>query len=323
MMRLAERLAAPRIFLAPMAGVTDAAYRLIARKHGAELAYTEMVSVAGIHYRSEKTWELVHPHADEPEIAVQLFGSVPAQFEEAAAQVVERVGEKLALIDINMACPVPKVTRKGEGSALMDDPERAAEIVRAARRGAGDDVDVTVKIRRGRTAGSELAPAFAQVMEDAGAAAITVHGRFASELYRGTSDWPCVERVADAVSIPVIGSGDMLDAATVARVLSKGCVKAVMVARGSYGNPWIFEDAQAALKGEAAPIRTAAERLDALEEHIELLVSTDAHLARARSLFGWYVRGLPHASELRGRGMSCSTLDDYHALIACARQQLS
>ena len=323
MMRLPERLSTPKIFLAPMAGVTDAAYRLICCAHGAQLAYTEMVSVAGIHYKSDKTWELVKPHASEPEIAVQLFGSVPAQFEEAAAQVVERVGEKLALIDINMACPVRKVVSKGEGSALMEDPARAAQIVRATRKGTGDAVDVTVKIRRGCTAARELAPAFAQIMEDAGAAAIAVHGRYASEFYRGVSDWGCVERVADAVSVPVIGSGDMLDAPTVARVLQEGRVKAVMVARGSYGNPWIFEDAQALLKGEDVPEHTAAERLDALEEHIKMLVATGAHIARARSLVGWYIKGLPHAAELRCRGMSCSTLDDYLDLIAFARGHLS
>lgn len=322
-MRFTERLSSKTIFLAPMAGVTDAAYRMVARGHGADLAYTEMVSVAGIHYRSEKTWELVMPHADEPDIAVQLFGSSPDQFEEAAFQVAERVGEKLACIDINMACPVPKVIRKGEGSALMDDPDRAAQIVRAARRGVGDTVDVTVKIRRGHTAGEELAPAFAQVMEDAGAAAIAVHGRFASQLYRGAADWSCVERVADAVDIPVIGSGDLLTAATVARVLAEGRVSSVMVARGSYGNPWIFEDAKALLGGRTAAEHDAGERLDTLEEHIGLLVATGAHLARARSLFGWYMKGLPHAAELRARGMACTALEDYLALIANARSWLS
>ena len=322
-MRVSQRLASPQVLLAPMAGVTDAAYRLICRAHGADLAYTEMVSVAGIHYRSDKTWELVYPHDDEPEIAVQLFGSEPAQFEEAAAKVVERVGEKLALIDINMACPVPKVVRKGEGSALMDDPARAAGIVRATRAGAGDGVDVTVKIRRGRTVGNEVAPAFAQVMEDAGAAAIAVHGRFASDYYRGSSDFGCVERVAEAVSIPVIASGDMLTAPRIAEVLQTSKVSAVMVARGSYGNPWIFEDAKRLLEGGSAPKHDALERLDALEEHIRLIVATGAHLAFARRLVGWYVKGLHAASALRNAGMECSSLDDYLDLIQTARAHLS
>lgn len=321
-MRLIERFATPQVFLAPMAGVTDAAYRLIMREHGAQLAYTEMVSVAGIHYRSEKTWELVYPHKEEPEIAVQLFGSVPEQFEEAAAAVAERVGEKLALIDINMACPVPKVVRKGEGSALMEDPERAADIVKAAIRGTGPSIDVSVKIRRGRYAGNEVAPEFAKAMEQAGAAAVAVHGRFASEFYRGTSDFSAVERVAQAVSVPVIASGDMFDAAYIADVLANSPAKAVMVARGSYGNPWIFEDSLAVLNGEPQPEHDGYERLDALEEHIRLLISTGAHLARARSLVGWYLKGIPHASELRAKGMQCTSLEDYLALISFARDHL-
>ena len=322
MMRLDERLSSSNVFLAPMAGVTDAAYRLICRAHGADLAYTEMVSVAGIHFRSAKTWELVIPHHDEPEIAVQLFGSIPAQFEEAAAQVVERVGEKLALIDINMACPVRKVISKGEGSALMEDPDKAAEIVRAARRGAGEAVDVTVKIRRGRTTGTELAPEFAQAMEAAGAAAVAVHGRYASEFYRGTSDFGCVERVADAVTIPVIASGDMLDAVRIAEVIGSGRVAAVMVARGSYGNPWIFEDAKRMMSGEDLPVHGAAAKLDALEEHLRFLGATEAHIARARSLVGWYVRGVPGASALRNTAMTCTSLDDYLDLIETARTRL-
>ena len=322
MMRLDERLSSSNVFLAPMAGVTDAAYRLICRAHGADLAYTEMVSVAGIHFRSAKTWELVIPHHDEPEIAVQLFGSIPAQFEEAAAQVVERVGEKLALIDINMACPVRKVVSKGEGSALMEDPDKAAEIVRATRRGAGEAVDVTVKIRRGRTTGTELAPEFAKAMEAAGAAAVAVHGRYASEFYRGSSDFGCVERVADAVSIPVIASGDMLDAVRISEVLGGGRVAAVMVARGSYGNPWIFEDAKRMMSSEGVPVHDAAAKLDALEEHLRLLVATEAHIARARSLVGWYVRGVPGASALRNTAMTCTSLDDYLDLIETARTRL-
>ena len=169
--------------MAPMAGVSDAAYRVMARAGGAGFAYTEMVSVAGIHFSGEKTWELVIPDECEPDIAVQLFGSDPSQFAEAATAVQERLGNKLLLIDVNMACPVPKVTRKGEGSALMGDPDRAAEIVRAV---AGScEVPTTLKIRAGRTADAMVAPEFARRMVDAGAAAVAVHGRFASQFYRG------------------------------------------------------------------------------------------------------------------------------------------
>ena len=187
---LRERLAHNPVLMAPMAGVSDGAYRLLARSGGAALAYTEMVSVAGIHFGGEKTWQLVYPLDPEPDIAVQLFGSKPEQFREAASQIAERLGSKLALIDINMACPVPKVVKKGEGSALLDNPVRAAEIVRACI--SEVDVPVTAKIRRGRTVGSERAPEFARALEAAGAAAVTVHGRFAAQLYQGKADWDCV-----------------------------------------------------------------------------------------------------------------------------------
>ena len=295
--------------MAPMAGVSDAAYRVMARAGGAGFAYTEMVSVAGIHFSGEKTWELVIPDECEPDIAVQLFGSDPSQFAEAATAVQERLGNKLLLIDVNMACPVPKVTRKGEGSALMGDPDRAAEIVRAV---AGScEVPTTVKIRAGRTADAMVAPEFARRMVDAGAAAVAVHGRFASQFYRGESDRGVVEAVAGAVDVPVIGSGDVLSArAAVDMVECAGCAGS-FVARGTYGNPWIFSDARARLRGEEQSRRSMAERLAAFCLHVRLLEATGAHMARARSLAGWYLRGVPNASSWRARAMTCVSVDDY------------
>ncbi len=306
---LRERLCAHPYLMAPMAGVTDAAYRMMARAGGAGLVYTEMVSVAGIHYGGEKTWELVYPKDPEPDIAVQLFGSKPEQFREASAAVSERLGDRLALIDINMACPVPKVTRKGEGSALMRDVPRAQAIVRACREEA--EVPVTVKIRRGYAEGEETAVPFARAMEEAGACAVAVHGRYASQLYRGSASWETVRDVASALDIPVIGSGDVMSADAARRMRQECGVAAVMVARGSYGNPWIF---RAAETGEAAATK-AQERLAAFALHVRLLDATDAHLARARSLAGWYLKGMPNASALRNRAMQCTSPDDYLALI--------
>ena len=315
---LAERLAANPFLMAPMAGVSDAAYRLMARAGGAALAYSEMVSVAGIHYGGDKTWELVLPDAAEPDIAVQLFGSDPAQFREAAEAVCVRLGARLALMDINMACPVPKVTRKGEGSALLDEPTRAAAIVRACREGvdaAGAEVPVTVKIRSARRTGEpEVAPDFARAMEDAGASAVAVHGRTASQLYRGEADWGVVERVAGAVDIPVIGSGDVRGAAEAVRMLRECGCTAVMVARGTYGNPWCFGDACELLEGRDAPEHDAAERLRAFCCHVRLLEATGAHMARARSLAGWYFRGLPGAAALRDEAMRARTAGEFLTL---------
>ena len=311
---LAERLRATPLLMAPMAGVSDAAYRMMARCGGAALAYSEMVSVAGLHYGGAKTWELVVPHDPEPDIAVQLFGSDPEQFREAVTLVCDRLGAQLALIDINMACPVPKVTRKGEGSALLDDPQRAAAIVRACVAESG--VPVTVKIRRARRTGDvEVAPAFARAMEDAGAAAVAVHGRTASQLYRGEADWGVIDRVAQAVSVPVIGTGDVRTAEDAARMLRETGATAVMVARGTYGNPWIFDDAQRILAGEERHLHDTSQRLAAFACHVRLLEATGAHLARARSLAGWYLRGMPNAAQWRDRAMQCRGVEDYLSLV--------
>ncbi len=298
--------------MAPMAGVSDAAYRIVARAHGARLAYSEMVSVAGLHYGSDKTWELVVPHDEEPTLAVQLFGSEPAQFREAAAAVARRLGSRLALIDVNMACPVPKVTKNGAGSALLDDPTRAAEILQACHAGlddAGAGVPVTAKIRRGRRMGEEVAPEFSQALEAAGAEAIAVHGRFAKQLYHGEADWGCVRRVADAVSIPVIGSGDVYRHDDALRMMGETGCAAVMVARGTYGNPWVFS-------GE---VPTTEQRLQTFADHVRLLEATGAHMARARSLAGWYFKGMPGAARLRGEAVRCSTAEEFLALVDQAR----
>ena len=318
---LADRLAQSPFLMAPMAGVSDAAYRMMARAGGAALAYSEMVSVAGLHYGGAKTWELVVPHDPEPDIAVQLFGSQPDQFREAVALVGERLGDRLTLIDINMACPVPKVTRKGEGSALLDEPERAAAIVRACL--DESRVPVTVKIRSARRTGEpEVASEFALAMEQAGASAVAVHGRTASQMYRGEADWGVVARVTDAVSIPVIGSGDVRTAADAARMLQSTGVTAVMVARGTYGNPWVFDGAKRIAAGEDEPTIPIEERLSAFVCHVRLLKATGAHMARARSLAGWYLRGVPNAAQWRERAMHCNGVEEYCALTEALRADM-
>ncbi len=309
---LAERLAANPFLMAPMAGVTDAAYRMMMRAGGAALAYTEMVSVTGIHYKSEKTWQLVEPNLGEPDIAVQLFGSDPDHFREAAVQVAERVGDKLALVDVNMACPVPKVTKGGAGSALLSEPERAAQIVRVLREELS--VPVTVKIRVGRTPDALVGPDFARAMEDAGAQAVAVHGRVASQMYRGESDSSLIAKVVRAVSVPVIASGDALTAARAADLVEKTGAAACFVARGSYGDPWIFDNARRVAAGECEKPVTVQMRLAAFRLHVRLLEATGAHMARARSLAGWYLRGVPEAAAWRERAMHCKGTADYLAL---------
>ena len=278
------------------------------------MAYTEMVSVAGLSYKSAKTWVLVEPEPEEPQICVQLFGTKPEQFAFAVDAVQERVGEKLSLIDINMACPARKVITKGEGSALMKEPELAASLVEACVREAR--VPVTVKIRRGFAAGENTAAEFAARMEQAGAAAVAVHGRTANQLYTGEADWSVVDAVARRVEVPVIGSGDVLSAQQAVERLRTTGAEAVFIARGIYGNPWIFGDARdLALHGVPVPERSDMERLEALREHLTLLHQTQPFMARARSFASWYLKGMPHAAAWRCRVVQCTSYEEFMALI--------
>lgn len=307
-------LAEQPFLLAPMAGVTDAAYRIMCRRRGARLAYSEMVSVAGLAYASNKTWRLVLPEDEEPQICVQLFGSKPEQFAAAVAAVQERVGDRLTLIDINMACPARKVITKGEGCALMEAPERAEQIVRACVGEAR--VPVTVKMRTSFTTGERTAPDFARRLEAQGAAAVAVHGRSAKQLYTGQADWSIIDDVAHAVDIPVIGSGDVFSAADAVRMLDETAASGVFIARGTYGNPWIFDDARAlAREGMPPVVRSYAERLGALREHLGLTHRYLPLMSRARTYATWYLKGMPHAAAWRGSVVRCSTYEEFMALI--------
>lgn len=312
-------LAESPFLMAPMAGVTDQAYRLMGYAGGAALAYSEMVSCAGIHYGGAKTWELVDPDPAEGPLAVQLFGSDPELFAEAAEKVQARLGDRLALIDINMACPVPKVTKKGEGSALLDSPALAGEIVQACM--GHCSVPVTVKTRRARRPGDDQVMDLALAVQAAGASAVGVHGRYASQFYCGESDDGPVTEVAAALDIPVIATGDALTPERCVDLLGTGA-SGVFVARGTYGDPWIFSDALALLRGDPVPERTLHQRLAAFKLHVRLLEATGTHIARARSLAGWYLRGLPNAASWRERAMHCSTVEEYCALADAAEQDL-
>lgn len=309
-----DLLAEQPFLLAPMAGVTDAAYRIMCRRRGARLAYSEMVSVAGLAYASNKTWRLVLPEDEELQICVQLFGSKPEQFASAVEAVQERVGDKITLIDINMACPARKVITKGEGSALMETPELAEEIVRACVGAAR--VPVTVKMRTAFRSGERTAPELARRLEAAGVSAVAVHGRTAKQLYTGSADWSVIDEVARAVDVPVIGSGDVFDAEAAARMLNETAASGVFIARGTYGNPWIFTDALAcAREGQLAPPHDALERLDALREHLGLVHRYLPFMARARTFATWYLKGMPHAAAWRGRVVQCTTYDEFMELV--------
>ena len=300
-----------RLLLAPMAGVSDEAFRTLCREQGADLTYTEMVSAKGLSYANEKTRHLLHLAEGEDQVAVQLFGHEPDVMADQARWVEQEMGETLAYLDINMGCPARKIVSKGDGSALMKTPDLAAAIVRAVS--AAVEHPVTVKFRRGWAEGDETCVEFARRMEDAGAAAVAVHGRYALQLYRGRAEWDAIARVKVAVSIPVVGNGDVkCGADAVALVERTGC-DAVMIARAAEGNPWVFAQCKAALAGEPEPAKPSVEeRIAMARRHAGLLAEREGrNIVRMRKHAMWYMTGLPGAAAARAKINACVSVEDF------------
>lgn len=300
-----------RLLLAPMAGVSDEAFRTLCREQGADLTYTEMVSAKGLSYANEKTRHLLHLSVGEDQVAVQLFGHEPDVMADRARWVEQEMGESLAYLDINMGCPARKIVSKGDGSALMKTPYLAAAIVRAVS--AAVEHPVTVKFRRGWSEGDETCVEFARRMEDAGAAAVAVHGRYALQLYRGRADWDAIARVKAAVSIPVVGNGDVKSGAdAVALVERTGC-DAVMIARAAEGNPWVFAQCKAALAGVPEPAKPSVEeRIAMARRHARLLAEREGrNIVRMRKHAMWYMTGLPGAAAARAKINACVSVEDF------------
>lgn len=310
-----ERFFAARpVLLAPMAGVSDEVFRFMAREQGADLAFTEMVSAQGLSYANEKTRGLLDLGPAEDFVAVQLFGHDPATMARQAAWIEDEMGEGLAYLDINMGCPARKIVSKGDGAALMKDPKLAASIVSAVD--AAVNRPVTVKFRRGWAFGEETCVEFARALEQAGAAALTVHGRFAAQLYRGRADWGAIARVKQAVSVPVVGNGDVTCGSDARELVETTGCEAVMIARAAEGNPWVFAQVKAALAGEAEPSAPSTVlRIETARRHARLLFERfGPSIVRMRKHAMWYVAGLPGAASARGRFNSCTTLADFEAV---------
>lgn len=306
--------------LAPLAGVSDRAFRKICRSHGAEYLTSEMVSAAAICYGDKKTPELCRFDDSEMPIALQLFGSKPEFLAEAARRISDGTLADYvkipAAIDINMGCPVKKIVSNGEGSALMRDIPLAEKIVRAVV--DATHLPVTVKIRAGFTAGSKNAPEMAKALEAAGASMICVHGRTRSEMYSGKADLDIIAKVKNAVKIPVVGNGDIFSADAAKRMLEVTGCDGIMIARGAMGNPWIFDELHAFFSGREFVPPTVKERIAEAIRHLDYMCEFKEErfaIPAARKIMSLYVHGIKGASDARGKITSAVTADEMKEIL--------
>lgn len=310
------------ILLAPMAGVTDLTFRALCRELGCDFTYTEMVSAKGLYYGGAATAALLETAPVERPCGAQLFGREPALLAEIARRLsAERQGE-LALIDINMGCPAPKIVRNGEGCALMLEPALAGRIIEAVARASS--LPVTVKFRKGFDDGHVNALEFARVAQESGAALLTLHGRTRSQMYSGKADWDIIGEVKAAVDIPVIGNGDVFTGADAAAMRAHTGCDGVMVARGAQGNPFIFREIKAALAGAPYTPPTDAERLDMAILHLRRAVARQGPRAAVemRKHVAWYIKGMRGGALLRAQVNAAATAAQMEALLGAFRDSL-
>ena len=290
-----------------MAGITDLSFRRIAKSLGADLVTSEMVSAEGIVRKNASTRLLLHSHPVEKPLAIQLFGSDPSVISEAARMVAAEGAE---IIDLNMGCPVPKVLGQGAGAQLIRQPEKVGQIVDAVRRAVS--IPLTVKTRSGWNKSQINILEVARVAEDGGADAITIHPRTAKQGFSGKADWYLIGKVKQAVSIPVIGNGDVTLPEEVEEMKQLTGCNGVMIGRGAMGNPWIFKQAKELVRGEAVSYPSVRERLEVMGRHLELYkesLSGRQRLAGIRSRLMWYSKGLRGSARLRAALSGCQDIE--------------
>lgn len=311
--------------LAPLAGVSDSPFRQLAREQGAAAVYTEMVSSDGLVRGSQATMEYCAFEPHERPIGIQLFGSDPAVMADAARVLSDLPPERRPdLIDINMGCPVRKVVNRAAGAALLQDVPRIERIVRAMSEAT--DLPVTAKIRLGWDGQSRNVVDVARALEGAGAKAVAIHARTRAEKFEGSAHWEMIAEARKAVGIPVIGNGDVREAADAVRMLETTGCDIVMLGRAAFGDPWVFRRIRALVeRGETLPPPTARERLETGRRHLELLVRSAGEAVAAQEMrkhVAWYIKGLPHSARIREQVNHTKSAAELSALLASYLEDL-